>query len=91
MQELQRTLYTFLQVITIHDLSHVFISPKCKAYLDPVMQLLLYSSCNHKDIIVRKVCVMFAIYFTRGLHFTRLVLVFLTKSNSLNVSFIFTI
>ncbi|RDX61303.1 Exportin-T, partial [Mucuna pruriens] len=55
LQELQRTLYTFLHVITTHDLSPVFLSPKCKAYLDPVMQLLLYSSCNHKDILVRKV------------------------------------
>ncbi|KAL5156311.1 Exportin-T [Glycine soja] len=57
LQELQRTLYTFLHVITTHDLSPVFLSPKCKAYLDPVMQLLLYSSCNHKDILVRKACV----------------------------------
>lgn len=57
LQELQRTLYTFLHVITTHDLSPVFLSPKGKAYLDPVMQLLLYSSCNHKDILVRKACV----------------------------------
>lgn len=55
LQELQRTLYTFLHVITTHDLSPVFLFPKCKAYLDPVMQLLLFSSCNHKDILVRKV------------------------------------
>ncbi|XP_061352775.1 exportin-T [Gastrolobium bilobum] len=60
--ELQRTLYTFLHVITTHDLSLVFLSPKCKAYLEPVMQLLLYSSCNHKDILVRKACVQI---FTR--------------------------
>lgn len=57
LQELQRTLYTFLHVITTHDLSPIFLSPKGKAYLDPVMQLLLYSSCNHKDILVRKACV----------------------------------
>lgn len=57
LQELQRTLYTFLHVIATHDLSTVFISPKCKAYLDPVMQLLFYSSCNHKDILLRKTCV----------------------------------
>ncbi|XP_027349623.1 exportin-T isoform X1 [Abrus precatorius] len=62
LQELQRTLYTFLHVITAHDLSPVFVSPKCKVYLDPVMQLLLYSSCNHKDILVRKACVQI---FTR--------------------------
>ncbi|OIW17531.1 hypothetical protein TanjilG_22643 [Lupinus angustifolius] len=62
LQELQRTLYTFLHVITTHDLSSVFLTPKSKAYLDPVMQLLLYSSCNHKDILVRKACVQI---FTR--------------------------
>lgn len=55
--ELQRTLYTFLNVITTHDLSSVFLSPKSMAYLDPIMQLVLYSSCNHKDILVRKACV----------------------------------
>ncbi|WJX85791.1 hypothetical protein P8452_68194 [Trifolium repens] len=57
LQELQRTLYTFLHVIATHDLSTVFIAPKCKAYLDPVMQLLFYSSCNHKDVLLRKACV----------------------------------
>ncbi|KAI4355426.1 hypothetical protein L6164_004202 [Bauhinia variegata] len=62
LQELQRTFHTFLHVITTHDLSSVFLSPKSRPYLDPVMQLLLYSSCNHKDILVRKACVQI---FTR--------------------------
>uniref|UniRef100_A0A5B6Z9J3 Exportin-T n=2 Tax=Davidia involucrata TaxID=16924 RepID=A0A5B6Z9J3_DAVIN len=57
LQELQRTLYTFLHVITTHDLSSVFLSPKSRGSLDPMMQLLLYTSCNHKDILVRKMCV----------------------------------
>ncbi|KAL2933314.1 Exportin-T [Bienertia sinuspersici] len=57
LQELQRTLYTFLNAIATHDLSSVFLSPKSRAYLDPIMQLLLYSSCNHKEISVRKACV----------------------------------
>lgn len=57
LMELQRTLYTFLNVIATHDLSSVFLSPKSMAYLDPIMQLVLYSSCNHKDILVRKACV----------------------------------
>ncbi|CAK8544999.1 unnamed protein product [Lathyrus sativus] len=65
LQELQRTLYTFLHVITTHDLSTVFISPKCKAYLDPVMQLLFYSSCNHKDVLIRKACVQIFIRLTK--------------------------
>ncbi|KAK3006945.1 hypothetical protein RJ639_016900, partial [Escallonia herrerae] len=55
LQELQRTLYTFLHVITTHDLSSVFLSPKSRGYLDPMMQLLLFTSCNHKDILIRKV------------------------------------
>ncbi|KAK3030933.1 hypothetical protein RJ639_036671 [Escallonia herrerae] len=57
LQELQRTLYTFLHVITTHDLSSVFLSPKSRGYLDPMMQLLLFTSCNHKDILIRKACV----------------------------------
>lgn len=56
-QELQRTLCTFLNVIATHDLSSVFLSPNSRAYLDLVMKLLVYSSCNHKDITVRKACV----------------------------------
>ncbi|KAB1218353.1 Exportin-T [Morella rubra] len=57
LQELQRTLYTFLHVIATHNLSSVFLSPKSRGYLDPMMQLLLYTSCNHRDILVRKACV----------------------------------
>lgn len=57
LQELQRTLFTFLNVIATHDLSSVFLSPKSRGYLNPIMQQLLYSSCNHKDITVRKACV----------------------------------
>ncbi|CAO2840280.1 unnamed protein product [Amaranthus hypochondriacus] len=57
LQELQRILYTFLNVIATHDLSSVFLSLKSRAYLDPIIQLLLYSSCHHKDITVRKACV----------------------------------
>ncbi|GMH03809.1 hypothetical protein Nepgr_005648 [Nepenthes gracilis] len=55
--ELQRTFYTFLHVITTHDLSSIFVSSKSRMYLDPLMQLLLYTSCHHKDILVRKACV----------------------------------
>lgn len=55
LQELQRTVYTFLHVITTHDLSEVFLSPKSRGYLDPMMQLLLHTSCHHKDTLIRKV------------------------------------
>ncbi|XP_076954936.1 exportin-T-like isoform X1 [Bidens hawaiensis] len=57
LQELQRTFYTFLHVMATHDLSSVFLSPKSQVYLDPMMQLLLFTSCNHKDLVVRKACV----------------------------------
>ncbi|XP_011035726.1 PREDICTED: exportin-T-like isoform X2 [Populus euphratica] len=57
LQELQKTLYTFLHVIATHDLSSVFLSTKSRSYLDKIMHLLLHSACNHKDILVRKVCV----------------------------------
>ncbi|XP_048129903.1 exportin-T [Rhodamnia argentea] len=56
-QELQQTLYTFLYDIVTHDLSSVFLSPKSRHYLDQVMHLLLYTACNHKDILMRKACV----------------------------------
>ncbi|KAM7254629.1 hypothetical protein ACFE04_004009 [Oxalis oulophora] len=55
LKELQKTLYGFLHVIATHDLSSVFLSPRSRGYLDPMMQLLLYTSCNHKDILVRKI------------------------------------
>ncbi|GMQ08140.1 hypothetical protein CsSME_00052006 [Camellia sinensis var. sinensis] len=57
LQELQSMLHTFLNVIATHELSSVFLSPKSRAFLAPMMQLLLYTSCNHKDIFVRKSCV----------------------------------
>ncbi|XP_071710453.1 exportin-T-like [Rutidosis leptorrhynchoides] len=57
LQELQRTFYTFLHVVVTHDLSLVFLTPESLVYLDPMMQLLLFASCNHKDLVVRKACV----------------------------------
>ncbi|KAJ6844968.1 exportin-T [Iris pallida] len=57
LQELQRTLYTFLHVMTTHDLSSVFLAQNSRGYLDATMQLLLIASCSHKDVVVRKMCV----------------------------------
>ncbi|KAL3840774.1 hypothetical protein ACJIZ3_025365 [Penstemon smallii] len=57
LQELQKTFFTFLHIITSHDLSLVFLSQKSRGCLDMMMQLLLYTCCNHKDILVRKACV----------------------------------
>ncbi|CAN6465857.1 unnamed protein product [Victoria cruziana] len=57
LQELQRTLFTFLHVMTTNDLSSVLLAPNSRGYLDPVIQLLLYNACAHKDILIRKACV----------------------------------
>ncbi|XP_010937337.1 exportin-T-like isoform X2 [Elaeis guineensis] len=57
LQELQRMLYTFLHVMATHDLSSVFLAPNCKGYLDAIMRLLLLTSCTHKDMLLRKLCV----------------------------------
>jgi exportin-T len=55
LQELQRTLYTFLHGMVTHDLSMILLAPTCTQYLETIMQLLLYTSCSHKDILLRKV------------------------------------
>ncbi|XP_011625319.1 exportin-T isoform X2 [Amborella trichopoda] len=65
LQELQRTLYTFLHVMTTHDLSSVFLTPKSREYLDEIMRLLLYTACTHKDILVRKACVQIFVKLIR--------------------------
>ncbi|WOL02639.1 exportin-T-like isoform X2 [Canna indica] len=57
LQELQRILYSFLHVMANHNLSSVLIAPSCRGCLDVLMQLLLVSACNHKDIVLRKLCV----------------------------------
>ncbi|XP_031497601.1 exportin-T [Nymphaea colorata] len=57
LQELQRTLFTFLHVMTTNDLSSVLLAPNSRGYLDAVIQLLLYNACGHKDILIRKACV----------------------------------
>ncbi|XP_026431323.1 exportin-T-like [Papaver somniferum] len=57
LQELQKTLYTFLHVITTHDLSSVFLTTEGKNYLKSIMPLLLHNSCYHKETTVRKSCV----------------------------------
>ncbi|KAM3364786.1 hypothetical protein ACQJBY_014881 [Aegilops geniculata] len=57
LQELQRTLYTFLHGMVTHDLSAVLLAPTCRQYLETIMQLLLFTSCSHKDILLRKACV----------------------------------
>ncbi|XP_042437355.1 exportin-T-like isoform X2 [Zingiber officinale] len=57
LQDLQRTLFTFLHVMANHNLSSVFIAPSCRGCLDVIIQLLLITACSHKDILLRKMCV----------------------------------
>lgn len=57
LQELQRTLYTFLHAMALNNLSSVFLAPKSRRFLDAIMQLVLSTSCIHKDSTVRKMCV----------------------------------
>ncbi|KAL0319443.1 UNVERIFIED_CONTAM: Exportin-T [Sesamum angustifolium] len=63
--ELQRTFLIFLHVMATHELSSIFLSPRSSGYLDLMMQLLLYASCNHKDITIRKACVQIFIRLIR--------------------------
>uniref|UniRef100_A0A1D1YNA1 Exportin-T n=1 Tax=Anthurium amnicola TaxID=1678845 RepID=A0A1D1YNA1_9ARAE len=65
LQELQKTLFTFLHVVATHDLSSILLAPKSQAYLDVIIQLLLFASCSHKDMIVRKTCVQILVRFTK--------------------------
>ncbi|EPS71317.1 hypothetical protein M569_03439, partial [Genlisea aurea] len=64
-QELERTFFTFVHVTATHNLSSVFISAKSTGLLQSMMQLLLYSCCNHKDILIRKACVQIFIQFIK--------------------------
>ncbi|XP_074565913.1 exportin-T-like [Curcuma longa] len=57
LQDMQRTLYTFLHVMAKHNLSSFFIAPSCRGCLDVIIQLLLITACSHKDILLRKMCV----------------------------------
>lgn len=57
LQELHRTLYTFLHVMVTHDLSSVFLAPNCQGHLESIIHLLLSTSCRHKDMVLRKLCV----------------------------------
>ncbi|ONM25237.1 Exportin-T [Zea mays] len=57
LQELQRTLYTFLHAMATHDLSAVLLTPSSREYLETIMQLLLFTSYKHRDILLRKACV----------------------------------
>ncbi|CAM6105358.1 unnamed protein product [Calypogeia fissa] len=57
LQELQRCVFTFLHVVTSNDLSLVLITPGSSPWLNDISQLLLEATCNHKDVLVRKICV----------------------------------
>ncbi|KAI5083164.1 hypothetical protein GOP47_0002907 [Adiantum capillus-veneris] len=62
LQELERVYFTFLQGITSNELSSILLSSKNSHLLNDVIQSVLVASCQHKDVLVRKVCVQI---FTR--------------------------
>lgn len=57
LQELQRVYFTFLQGIAQNELSSIFLSFKNSHLLNDIIQSILVASCQHKDVLVRKVCV----------------------------------
>lgn len=57
LQELHRISFAFIHVMVTHDLSYVFLASNSICYLDAIMRLLLFTSCNHKDVLVKKICV----------------------------------
>lgn len=57
LQELHRISFAFIHVMVTHDLSSIFLAPNSRGYLDSIIQLLLLTSCTHKDVLVRKICV----------------------------------
>uniref|UniRef100_A0A0D9X1E9 Exportin-T n=1 Tax=Leersia perrieri TaxID=77586 RepID=A0A0D9X1E9_9ORYZ len=56
LEELEKTFYQFLLHIATDDLSTVLLTPSCRHYLENIMQLLLITSCNHKEMSHRKTC-----------------------------------
>ncbi|PKA52335.1 Exportin-T [Apostasia shenzhenica] len=62
LQELQRVSYAFIHVMVTHDISSVFIAPNNMGYLDSIMQLLLLTSCSHKDVLI---CVQIFVKLTK--------------------------
>ncbi|KAL2651855.1 hypothetical protein R1flu_019983 [Riccia fluitans] len=62
LQELHRCFFTFLHAIISNDLSSVLITPENSQWLPDISQLILDASCQHKDVLVRKICVQI---FTR--------------------------
>eukprot|EP00250_Pteridium_aquilinum_P019445 c24434_g1_i1 orf=571-3564(+) len=57
LQELERVYFTFLQGITSNELSSIMLSFKNSHLLNDIIQSTLVASCQHKDVLVRKVCV----------------------------------
>ncbi|MCO5598109.1 hypothetical protein L7F22_052200 [Adiantum nelumboides] len=57
LQELERVYFTFLQGITSNELSAILLTSKASHLLNDIIQTVLVASCQHKDVLVRKVCV----------------------------------
>ncbi|XP_024390921.1 exportin-T isoform X2 [Physcomitrium patens] len=55
--DLQRNYFLLIHAMTTQELSPVMLSQKSSPLLQNIIGLLLDASCNHKDVLVRKICV----------------------------------
>lgn len=55
--DLQRNYFLLLHAMTTQELSSVMLSQQSSPLLQNIIGLLLDSACNHKDVLVRKICV----------------------------------
>jgi len=55
--ELQRNYFLLLHAVTAQELSSVMLTPQSSHLLENIIGLLLDASCNHQDVLVRKICV----------------------------------
>lgn len=53
--DLQRNYFLLLHAMTTQELSSVMLSQQSSPLLQNIIGLLLDASCNHKDVLVRKV------------------------------------
>lgn len=53
--DLQRNYFLLIHAMTTQELSPVMLSQKSSPLLQNIIGLLLDASCNHKDVLVRKV------------------------------------
>lgn len=62
--ELQRNYFLLLHAVTAQELSSVMLTPQSSHLLENIIGLLLDASCNHQDVLVRKVRFLFRVGFS---------------------------